>query len=101
MYAGSKAKHMFLICVFMHLSVTCKSAIFLMQSSRAFGQVCDPVDCACGQVKGRHSVLLGPRLAAITEWNSTRFLFHSLTNSCTLCLYANTASTSKMNWLFL
>lgn len=44
-----------------------------MHLFRAFGQACDPVDCAYGQVKASHSVLLGLRLEQ--EWIRVKISF--------------------------
>lgn len=76
------------------------NAILFMHLSRAFGQACDPADCACGQVKGRHTVLLGLRLEGNTEWNSAKFTF-SLSLLCPVSAVYHAASIAEMNWLFL
>lgn len=70
--------------VIMHLSVACvfvcataNLSQFFVCLSGAFCQACDPVDCAWGQVKGRHTVLLGLGLEGNTEQDHGQILILS------------------------
>lgn len=66
--------HWFVSCVCMNQpSVECEWLFFSLHLFRAFGQACDPVDCAYGQVKASHSVLLGLRLEQ--EWIRVKISF--------------------------
>ena len=60
------------------MCAVCECPFFFVHLSGTFGQACDPVDCPCGQVKGRHAVLLGLRLEGNTEWKRAKFSILSL-----------------------
>lgn len=86
---------------FFDMCAVCECPFFFVHLSGTFGRACDSVDCPCGQVKGRHAVLLGLRLEGNTEWKRAKFSILSLPFVPCVCALYHAASAAEMNWLFL